>query len=153
MIKYLYFLLLSICLIYAGCSNNDSTNPNTEGEVLLAQVSSDSVGILNGSSINIKSITGQTLDFTGRDSAKITFYYSGENNSSTVPFQIYYVTNDTVNNVIYQSDNLNITPEEQFADITFRSPGVNQYFRYKITVNSVFGFSYFKFKDLKIYKK
>ncbi|MBK8981653.1 MAG: hypothetical protein IPM38_04855 [Ignavibacteria bacterium] len=54
--------------------------------------------------------------------------------------------------VIYNAVSLNILPNEQYADITIASPKVNQFFKYSINTISP-GFSYFKFRDLKIYKK
>lgn len=153
MIKYSYFFFLSVILICWGCKGDDPvTPPPGTGEVLLAEVSGDSTGTLGLSTV-VRSITGQSLDFTGRDSARITFYYSGNNNQLPVPFQVYYVV-DTNNVNIYSSVNLIVTPAEQYADITIPSPAVNQFCRYQISVlasNGVFG--YFKFRDLKIYKK
>ncbi|MDZ4713032.1 MAG: hypothetical protein SGI89_12000 [bacterium] len=153
MIKYSYIFIISVILICSGCKGDDPvTPPPVTGEVLLAEVSGDSTGTLGLSTV-VRSITGQSLDFTGRDSARITFYYSGTNNTTTVPFQIYYVV-DTNNVNIYSALNLTITPTEQYADITLPSPAVNQFCRYQISVlaaNGIFG--YFKFRDLKIYKK
>lgn len=153
--KYLILFIICFIFIYSGCSNDDNTNPVTPntGEVLLATVSGDSVGVTSGLSSKTFTITSSTLNFTDRDSARITFYYSGTNNTTTVPFQIYYVV-DTNNVNIYSALNLTITPTEQYADITLPSPAVNQFCRYQISVlaaNGIFG--YFKFRDLKIYKK
>ncbi len=144
-------ILISFAL-YSGCSSDDTvTPPPNTGEVLLAEVSGDSVGISSGSSTKSLSITGNTLNFTDRDSARLTFYYSGENNSSTEPMTISYDSGPS-NIVIYNAVSLNILPTEQYADITIASPKVNQFFKYKINTVSP-GFSYFKFRDLKIYKK
>lgn len=141
-------VFLSFCI---GCSEDSATNnnPPSTGEVLLAAVDGDSAGAQNSVSTIIRSVTGQTLNFTDRDSARISFYYSGNNNSTAVPFQIY----DTNNVILYQADNLTITPTEQFINITLPSPRVNNYFRYQIKVISNPGSGYFKFRELKIYKK
>ncbi|HAY34946.1 MAG TPA: hypothetical protein PK536_10515 [Ignavibacteria bacterium] len=145
-------LLVTAVLFFSGCSSDDTvTPPPNTGEVLLAEVSGDSVGISSGSSTKSLSITGNTLNFTDRDSARLTFYYSGENNSSTEPMTISYDSGPS-NIVIYNAVSLNILPTEQYADITIASPKVNQFFKYKINTLSP-GFSYFKFRDLKIYKK
>ena len=144
-------ILISIS-VYSGCSSDDTvTPPPNTGEVLLAEVSGDSVGISSGSSTKSLSITGSTLNFTDRDSARFTFYYSGENNGSAEPMTISYESGPGVF-VIYNAVSLNIQPNEQYADITIVSPKVNQFFKYKINTVSP-GFSYFKFRDLKIYKK
>ena len=67
--------------------------------------------------------------------------------------RIYYVINDTTNVYIY-NNNLNPASTEQFVDVTIPSPRVNSTFYYRIsTIISNPGFSYFKFRDLKIYKK
>lgn len=146
------FLIIVIFISIQSCGSEDSAvNPPVTGEVLLAEVSGDSVGVNSGSSSKSLSITGSTLNFSDRDSARITFYYSGENNTSTQPMTIFYTTGPT-ENIIYNAVNLNITPAEQYADITFASPKVNQFFSYRITTTSA-GSSFFKFKDLKIYKK
>lgn len=152
--KYLILFIICFIFIYSGCSNDDNTNPVTPntGEVLLATVSGDSVGVTSGLSSKTFTITSSTLNFTDRDSARITFYYSGDNNNNTIPFQIYY-TIDTNNIALYTGNNLLITTAEQYLDVTLPSPRVNQTFRYKIKTSSSPGFSYFKFRDLKIYKK
>jgi len=152
--KYLILFIICFIFIYSGCSNDDNTNPVTPntGEVLLATVSGDSVGVTSGLSSKTFTITSSTLNFTDRDSARITFYYSGDNNNNTIPFQIYY-TIDTNNIALYTGNNLLITTAEQYLDVTLPSPRVNQTFRYTIKTSSSPGFSYFKFRDLKIYKK
>lgn len=154
MTKLLNLLIICFIFVFAGCSNDDDSNPvtPTTGEVLLAQVSFDSVGSV-GSSTRIVTVSSGTLNFADRDSARISFFYSGQNNSVPAPMKIYYVINDTTNVYIYDN---NLTPgtAEQFVDVTIPSPRVNSTFYYRIsTIISNPGFSYFKFRDLKIYKK
>ncbi len=155
MLKKLSLLLFFIFISFFGCSNDDDpVTPNnpTTGQVLLADVSFDSVGSI-GSSTRIVTVSSGTLNFTDRDSARISFFYSGQNNSVSAPMKIYYVINDTTNVYIYDS---NLTPAstEQFVDVTIPSPRVNTTFYYRIsTIISNPGLSYFKFRDLKIYKK
>lgn len=155
MLKNICTSLIFLFIVLTGCSDDDNSsnpiNPAT-GQVLLAEVPFDSVGSI-GSSTRIVTVTSSTLNFTDRDSARISFYYSGENNSVSSPMRIFYVINDTTNVYIY---NNNLTPgtSEQFVDVTIPSPRVNSTFYYRIsTVISNPGFSYFKFRDLKIYKK
>lgn len=155
MLKNFSVLFILIFVSFIGCSGDDDpvtpNNPST-GPVLLAEVSFDSVGSV-GSSTRFVTISSGTLNFTDRDSARITFYYSGVNNSVTTPMRIYYVINDTTNVYIY-NNNLNPASTEQFVDVTIPSPRVNSTFYYRIsTIISNPGFSYFKFRDLKIYKK
>jgi len=157
MAKNLLAFLFCLFLIYNGCSSEDNTvTPNPDpgtGPVLLATDAGDSVGRNTGSSTKYQSISGQTLDFTNRDSARLTFFYSGENNSAPIAFQIFYIAPDSSASVIYNSTDLTISPTEQFADIILPSPKVNAYFQYRIQVISPGGFAYFKFRDLKIYKQ
>ncbi len=152
-LKIATIIFLFSVISLTGCSDDNSTNPNTPttGEVLLAEVSGDSVGVSSGLSSRSSTITSGTLNFTDRDSARISFYYTGENNNVTIPITIYYM-NDTIN--VYLFNNA-ITPtgSEQFINATVPSPGVNSTFKYKISTSSSPGFSYFKFRDLKIYKK
>lgn len=146
-------LTIVILVIISGCSNNESVNPNPPtGEVLLAEISGDSVGTSIGSSTRSGSITSQSLDFTDRDNIRITFYYSGTANNSSAPFSIYY-TQDTLNLNIFDGKSLNISATEQFKDTTFASPRVKRNLLYRINAFNSFGFTYFKFRDLKIYKK
>lgn len=151
MIKHFLIIIAASLIFHSGCSEDSVTNnnPPATGEVLLASVASDSAGAQNGISTLIRSVTGQTLNFTDRDSARVSFFYSGNNNSDTIPFQIY----DTNNVILYQANNLNVTPAEQLVNITLPSPRVNNFFRYKISVVSNPGSGYFKFRELKIYKK
>lgn len=153
--KIITAFILFLFAAFIGCSNDDDpvtpNNPST-GQVLLAEVAFDSVGSV-GSSTRIVTVSSSTLNFTDRDSARISFFYSGQNNSVAAPIKIYYVINDTTNVYIYNS---NLTPgsAEQFVDVSIPSPRVNSTFYYRIsTVISNPGFSYFKFRDLKIYKK
>lgn len=150
--KSFFFLLLSFVIV-TGCSDDDPVTPPVVGEVLLAEVSGDSVGVTSGQSSRSLSITSGSLNFTDRDSARITFYYSVENNNYATPFEIYYVTGTTNTNIYTGSNLLVSTITEQFIDFTIPSPRVNDFFQYKITTNSSPGFSFFKFRDLKIYKK
>lgn len=155
MLKKFSLLFIFIFISFIGCSSDDDpvtpNNPAT-GPVLLADVSFDSVGSV-GSSTRIVTVSSSSLNFTDRDSARISFYYSGVNNSVTTPMRIYYVINDTTNVYIY-NNNLNPASTEQFVDVTIPSPRVNSTFYYRIsTIISNPGFSYFKFRDLKIYKK
>ncbi|MCY7362137.1 MAG: hypothetical protein LH629_08750 [Ignavibacteria bacterium] len=153
--KYLILFIICFIFIYSGCSNDDNTNPVTPntGEVLLATVSGDSVGTPGGFSGKSITITSGTLNFTDRDSARLSFYYSGENNNNADPFKIYYTTIDSTDVLLYTGNTLTITSAEQYLNITVPSPRINLTFRYTIKTSSSPGFSYFKFRDLKIYKK
>ncbi|MDQ3021088.1 MAG: hypothetical protein M3R36_11040 [Bacteroidota bacterium] len=155
MLKFLFLGLFLSFVIFSGCSNDDDNpvNPPVTGEVLLATVSGDSVGTSgSGLSTRTSSITSSTLNFTDRDSARITFFYSGENNNIPIPMSIYYISDTTEIN-IFSSTTLNPTPAEQFVNVTVPSPRVNATFRYKIVTGSLGGPSFFKFRELNIYKK
>jgi hypothetical protein len=150
---FLAGLLLTFAII-TGCSDDDPVTPNspTTGEVLLAVVAGDSVGAASGFSSKIRNITSGTLDFTDRDSARITFYYSGQNNAFSPAILIYY-KNGSDSVFLYDGNVLTPTVNEQYAEVTLSSPGVNAIFYYSIGALSSPGFSFFKFRDLKIYKK
>lgn len=146
------FLAVTFIFIVSGCSKDDPVSPPPTGEVLVAEFAGDSAGITNGSSTKIGSVSGQALNFTDRDNVRITFYYSGTGNNSTSPFKIYY-QQDTSAIDIFNGLNLNYSTTEQFKDTTFASPRVNANFLYKINAFNLSGFSFIKFRDLKIYKK
>ena len=114
---------------------------------MLATVSGDSVGVSSGISSKSSSITSGQLNFTDRSNARISFFYSSGTSNTAVPFSILY--NDSI--VMY-SGNLINDATDQFVDTTFASPNVDSFFKYKISVGSTAP-SFFKFRDLKIYKK
>lgn len=155
MIKKLFYFASTFLLIVSSCSDDNSTNNNPPaGEVLLAEIQGDSVGIQNGSSSRIQSISSGQLNFTDRDSARISFYYSRANNFSSSPMSIYFSSGSTNVN-LYQLDSSSSSENEVYVNVTVPSPRVNDFFYYKI--NSVglsgSGFSYMKFREMKIYKK
>lgn len=153
MLKNSFFIILISFAILAGCSNDDTVSPPpVTGEVLLATVAGDSVGVTSGSISRSISITSNQLNFAGHDSARISFYYSGENNLIAAPFTIYYKLNDTTDVTIF-SEILFPTNTEQVMYTGIPSPRQNVFCEYKIATNSSPGFSYFKFRDLKIYAK
>lgn len=155
MLKSLFLVLLLSLAVITGCSSDDDNpvTPPVTGEVLLASVTVDSV-FTSGSGLSTKSstVSSSTLNFTDRDSARISFYYSGENNLIDTPIVIYY-NNGTTNIYIYNSSTLAPTVAEQFVNVTIPSPRVNASFLYRISTRSVSGSSFFKFRDLNIYKK
>ena len=153
MLEFIKFLPLSLLFICFSCSSdNPIPPPPPPPEVLLATVAGDSIGFQSGSASKSSSITSHSLDFTDRDNARITFYYSGENNNDSIPMVIYY-TNSSSEIIIFNGSNLSPSSTEQFANINIPSPKVDAFFEYKISTSSSPGFSYFKFRDLKIYKK
>ena len=153
--KIILLFVLSV-LFYYGCdSSTDPTSPST-GEVLVAEVAFDSIYSPSGSSTRIqtRSLTSSQLDFTGRDSARITFSYfgSGPNNVAAVPFRIYDSENSQT---LFQLDSNSVTVAEKFVDTTIASPNVNHFFQYTMNV-TLFGSptpGYLVFKNLKLYKK
>ncbi len=156
MTKYLIKVLTILLLIAAGCSDDNSTNNNQPGtgEVLLAEVSGDSVGINSGSSTRTLSITSSALNFSDRDSARISFYYSRSNNHSPAPMSIFYVSGS--NNVnLFNLDSSSSAANDVYVNVTVPSPRVSEFFSYKINAVGITssGFAFFKFRDLKIYKK
>ncbi len=155
MTKLILALLLCSFVTLISCSDDDNNvTPNNppSGEVFLATVAKDSVGVTSGGSEKSSTVASATLNFTDRDSARISFYYTESNNISSVPLIIYFLGGQS-DTILYQLDNLVISTSEQFVNITVPSPRVDAFFKYKISTNSTPGFSYFKFRDLNIYKK
>ena len=146
------FICASILtVLYSSCSEDDPASSNT-GKVLLAQVSGDSVGIAFGVSTKSQSVNSAQLDFTDRDSAEITFFYTGNSNNSSAPLTISFNTDSTVAN-LYSSSGLILNSSEQSITVTVPSPKVREFFFYTIKVTATGGFGYFKFRDLQIFKK
>ena len=155
--KLLFLVLILSSAIITGCSDDDSDNPVTPpptGEVLLATVSSDSVAALSATGLAsntvIRGVTTSNLNFTDRDSARISFYYTGQNNLRSNSFYISYP-----GGTIYSDTTLVPSNTEQYVDVTIPSPNVDAFFSYTISVLSPGAgiLAYFKFRDLKIYKK
>lgn len=147
-------LFLLKALIITSCSN-DSTSPNPpapSGPVLLATVTGDSVATSLGSSAKISNIGGHALNCTDKDSLEITFSYAGTPNNSVFPLRIYY-SQDTVQYNVYYPGNLNLTSSGQTVNVTLPSPKVNTDFYYRIQAVTTGGLCYFRFNDMKIYKK
>ncbi len=140
-----------LAIICSSCGEDDPASSNT-GKVLLAQVSGDSVGTAFGVSTSSQSVNSAQLDFTDRDSAEITFFYTGNSNNSSVPITISYNTDSAVAN-LYSSSGLILNSTEQSITVTVPSPKVRQFFFYTIKVSATGGFGYFKFRDLQIFKK
>ncbi len=145
----LMFVLMSLFL-FISCS--DDTQSSNTGKVLLAEVAGDSVGISIGSVTHSNNVSANKLDLTDRDSMEISFTYSGNSNNSSVPFRLSYYsgTNDST---LYSASGLILNSSEQNITITVPSPKVRDYFFYTIKVTAGGGFGYFKFRDLKVYKK
>lgn len=153
MVKLFFAIYIAILMFTTGCGSDDNNVNPPSGEVLLAEAAGDSVGTISGSMVRITNISSLPLDFTDRNNIRISFYYSGENNLSASPFRIYYNQDSLNDYTIFYLNNLNVTATEQFKDTTFTSPGVNKNFYYMINANAGSTFAYFKFRDLKIYKK
>lgn len=146
--KSISLLIFAVFISFTGCSNDDNnTTGPVNGEVLLATVSGDSVGVSSGFSSRSSSITSGQLNFTDRSNARITFSYSSGPENTALPFSIIYS-----DSIVLYSGNLTNNATDQFIDTTFASPNVDSFFKYKISVGSAAP-SFFKFKDLKIYKK
>jgi len=141
----------TLTLLYSSCGEDDPASSNT-GKVLVAQVSGDSVGTAFGVATKSQSVNSAQLDFTDRDSAEITFFYTGNSNNSSVPMTISFNTDSTVAN-LYSSSGLLLNSTEQSLTVTVPSPKVREFFFYTIKVSATGGFGYFKFRDLQIFKK
>lgn len=150
------FAVLAILLVtlFASCSDEtaSSNNPTPTGPVLLATVSFDSVSTSLGMSFKNSSIGTQELDFTDRDSAEISFTYTGSPNNVAYPIRLYF-DSDTTQTLFFSPVGYTLNSQEQYINATIASPKVRKNFHYQIAAITSGGFSYFKFKDLKIYKK
>jgi len=151
MLKTFLYVLFSSFLIVIGCSDDDPVTPNSPtGEVLLATVAGDSVSTSTGFAARTNSISSSSLNFSDRDSARISFFYSGTPTNQTTPFKILITGTD---DSVYWNNSLNQDSTEKFIDVTIPSNHINNFLSYRISVLTNSGHCYFKFRDLKIYKK
>ena len=141
-----------ILILFSVSSCSDEIQSSNTGKVLLAEVSGDTVSATLGTSTRSKGVSQYRLDVTDRDSIEISFTYSGNSNNSSVPFRLSYLsgTNDSA---VYSSAGLILNSSEQSITVTVPSPKVKEYFFYTIKVTAGGGFGFFRFRDLKIYKK
>ena len=148
-------VLTAIIMLSISSCNDDSAssnNPPPTGPVLLATLSFDSVVTSLGASFKTNSISTQELDFTDRDSAEISFTYTGSPNNVAYPIRLYF-DSDTTQTLFFSPVGYTLNSQEQYINATIASPKVRKYFHYQIAAITGGGFCYFKFKDLKIYKK
>jgi hypothetical protein len=151
--KHLVTVIVAALLTAFTYSCSDDTQSSDEtGKVLLAEVAKDSVGAILGSSIVSKNVSTGKLDFTDRDSAEISFFYTGNTNNSAVPLKISF-TSTSGDSVIYSASGLNLNSAENELTVTLPSPRVKEYFFYTLKVTAGAAAGFFKIRSLKIYKK
>lgn len=145
----IFFALAALLTLSCG---DDPQSPQTTGKVLLAEVAGDSVSTNFGSSTRSQNVSAGRLDFTDRDSAEISFTYAGNSNNSAIPLTISF-TSTVSDSTIYSSTGLILNSAEHSVTVTLPSPKVKEYFFYTIKVVSGAGYGFFRFRDMKIYKK
>jgi len=153
--KKIIFLFFLTALIYSGCKNDDTAvTPNPPaGEVEMASVGYDSLASLFGGSGSVsqtKNFSSGALNFTDRDSTRISFSYKGSSNANDTLFYV----NDASNARVYTLKDASATDVYKTINITVPSVKVNAVFYYTMKARTSGGISpYLVIKDLKIYKK
>jgi len=150
--KWRVLIFFALGALTAFSCGDDPQSPQTTGKVLLAEVAGDSVSTNFGSSTKSQNVSTGRLDFTDRDSAEISFTYAGNSNNSAVPLTISF-TSTVSDSTIYSSTGLILNSAEHSITVTLPSPKVKEYFFYTIKVVSGAGYGFFRFRDMKIYKK
>lgn len=152
--KKIIYLFVLLVLIYSGCKTDDPvTNPPATGEVEMASVSFDSLSSLFSGSGNVSrtvNFSSGALNFTDRDSTRISFQYKGSSNANDT---LFYVT-DASNARVYTLRDAAATDAYKNVNITVPSVKVNAVFYYTMKARTTGGVSpYLVIKDLKLYKK
>ncbi|MBS1515608.1 MAG: hypothetical protein JSS63_11270 [Bacteroidetes bacterium] len=151
--KNILFIFAAFLLIYAGCKSDDSnpTTPTT-GEVEMASVSYDSVySIFAGSSVTqTRNFGSSALNFTDRDSTRLSFSYKGSSNGNDT---LFYIT-DASNARLYTLVDATPTSSYRTVNVTVPSIKVNALFYYTIRARTTgSNLPYMVIKDFKMYKR
>lgn len=154
--KKILFLFAISALIYSGCSNSDDpvtpVDPPT-GEVLMATVSFDSVSgsfSSGGLVTQVRNFGTGSLNFTDRDSTRISFTYKGFSNAADT---VFYVSDTAGVKLYLLSDNSVSASTYKSVNVTVPSRKINAPFYYTIRARTTSGTPWMAIKDLKLYKK
>lgn len=150
-IEFLILIFAAVAVVLQSCSD-DPVEPSKTGRVLLAEVAADTAEVTLGSVTISNSVSSSKLDFTDRDSAEISFIYAGSSGNSSVPIKLYF-RSGTRDSVVYSGTGLTLNSAEHSVTVTFPSPKVKEYFFYELKVTTGTGYGFFRFREMKIYKK
>lgn len=153
--KIIFYLFLASVFIYAGCKSDD--NPTTPsdptGEVEVTSVSFDSIySALGGGLITqTRNFGTGALNFTDRDSTRISFSYKGYSNAADT---LLYIT-DTTSTRLYTLRDASVSDTYKTINITVPSIKKNCSFYYTMRAKNTSGTGapYLVIKDFKMYKK
>lgn len=146
------FTFSALLFIYAGCKSDDNPTTPSTGEVEMASVGFDSVsGMFAGSSITqTRNLGSSSLNFTDRDSTRITFSYKGANSGNDTLFFISGPSSAR----LYTLKDATVNDSYKTVNITVPSVKVNGLFTYTMKAQAPGGvIPYMVVKDLKVYKK
>ena len=74
--KLYYSIVLCFFLLLTGCSGDEDVTPAVTGVGLLTEGSWESFGVASSLANRSNGITGNSLNFADRDSARFTLCYS-----------------------------------------------------------------------------
>lgn len=152
--KICIYLFLVSLFLYAGCKSDDNptTPSNPTGEVEMASFSLDSIsGVFAGGSITQRKNFGSgALNFSDRDSTRITFSYKAASNSNDTLLFI----EDASYTRLYTLKDASATDTYKSINVTVPSVKVNALFYYTMKAKTSSGvIPYIAIKDFKMYKK
>lgn len=151
--KKILFAFAALLLIYAGCKSDDNTiTPTTPTEVEMASVSYDSVYSIfaAGSISQTRNFGSGALNFTDRDSTRLSFSYKGSSNGNDT---LFYIT-DASNTRLYTLTDATPTSSYRTVNVTVPSIKVNAIFYYTLRARTTgSNVPYIVLKDFKMYKK
>ncbi|MBS1493877.1 MAG: hypothetical protein JST55_10210 [Bacteroidetes bacterium] len=153
--KIIIYLFLVTLFIYAGCKSDDNptTPSNPTGEVEVTAVSFDSIYSAFGGGLvtQTKNFGTGALNFTDRDSTRISFSYKGLSNAADT---LLYIT-DTTSTRLYTLRDASASDTYKSVNITVPSikKNCNFYYTMRAKTNSGTGSPYLVIKDFKMFKK
>ena len=151
--KKILFLFSALVLICAGCKSDDTTvTPSTPTEVEMASFSLDSISSSfgSGSVSQTRNFGSGALNFSDRDSTRISFSYKAASNSNDT---LFYIT-DASNARLYTLRDASATDSYKSVNVTVPSIKLNALFYYTMKARTSGGvIPYIAIKDFKMYKK
>ena len=150
--KKILFLFSALVLICAGCKSDDTTVTPTPTEVEMASFSLDSISgsFGSGSVSQTRNFGSGALNFTDRDSTRISFSYKAASNSNDT---LFYIT-DASNTRLYTLRDASATDSYKTVNVTVPSIKVNALFYYTMRARTAGGvIPYIAIKDFKMYKR
>lgn len=151
--KKILFLFSALVLICAGCKSDDTpVTPSTPTEVEMASFSLDSISGMfgSGSVSQTKNFGSGALNFSDRDSTRISFSYKAASNSNDTLLYIYAESGAR----LYTLRDASATDSYKAVNVTVPSIKVNALFYYTMRARTSGGvIPYIAIKDFKMYKK